>query len=376
MGINGTKLFFFSLAEKHRNSTHQLRLNNLTLITQENKARLCKSKRRDSRFRIDFDNAVSAMDTEAHLADLLINPNPIDMLSQDTEDAPSISLDEQQATEAQEGFKFSVSRAVLKRIPQGSRDFASTALADCLDAILSNPECKNSWSRLFGFAGACFGKAKRGGKKSGTLAKHVNSQIRNFTQGIVNEYVPKKSEPRPPNIAALVATKIGTGDIRGAVRILASDDKVMEINEETIEKLEERHPPPHPDTNFDHSQPEPGSPQFIATSNDVKLAIASFKNGSGGGPDGLLGQHLKDMTTEKLGGTATRLLEKLAGFCNLVFRGGLPEFVLPIFYGANLIALSKKEGGVRPIAVGNTPRRLVGKVAMSMLKGTCQTHIR
>ena len=33
------------------------------------------------------------------------------------------------------------------------------------------------------------------------------------------------------------------------------------------------------------------------------------------------------------------------------------------FFGANLIALNKKEGGVRPIAVGNTLRRLVAKCA-------------
>ena len=183
-------------------------------------------------------------------------------------------------------------------------------------------------------------------KKSGSLATHVNRQIRNFTQGnTCQNNDTKKGDLRPPNIAAIVASKIGTGDIRGAVRILASDDKVLEVNEETIEKLRERHPQADPATSFNHP-PAPGSPCFVATSEDVRLAIGSFKNGTGGGPDALLAQHLKDMTTEKLGGTATRLLEKLAEFCNLVFQGGLPAMVCPIFYGANLIPLSKKDGGV------------------------------
>ena len=35
----------------------------------------------------------------------------------------------------------------------------------------------------------------------------------------------------------------------------------------------------------------------------------------------------------------------------------------PIFFGATLIALQKKEGGVRPIAVGLSLRRLVAKCA-------------
>ena len=45
--------------------------------------------------------------------------------------------------------------------------------------------------------------------------------------------------------------------------------------------------------------------------------------------------------------------------------------MVPIFYGAGLIALSKDDGGVRPIAIGLTIRRLAGKVAMSKMKDKC-----
>ena len=38
------------------------------------------------------------------------------------------------------------------------------------------------------------------------------------------------------------------------------------------------------------------------------------------------------------------------------------------FFGANLIALRKKDGGVRPIAVGCTLRRLVAKCANSSVE--------
>ena len=57
-----------------------------------------------------------------------------------------------------------------------------------------------------------------------------------------------------------------------------------------------------------------------------------------------------------------RLLTSLAEFVNLILRGEVPEFVRQIFYGATLCALGKKDGGVRPIAVGCTLRRLAAKV--------------
>ena len=50
-----------------------------------------------------------------------------------------------------------------------------------------------------------------------------------------------------------------------------------------------------------------------------------------------------------------------------MFKGKIPEAVRPAFYGANLIALSKKDGGVRPIAIGMGFRRLAGKISMIKL---------
>ena len=41
----------------------------------------------------------------------------------------------------------------------------------------------------------------------------------------------------------------------------------------------------------------------------------------------------------------------------------MPEEIRPVFFGAILVALEKKSGGVRPITVGCTLRRLVAKVA-------------
>jgi len=55
-----------------------------------------------------------------------------------------------------------------------------------------------------------------------------------------------------------------------------------------------------------------------------------------------------------------------AVFCDfvyLVLAGGIPHAVRHAFLGATLHALKKKDGGLRPIAIGLCLRRLVSKIA-------------
>ena len=93
----------------------------------------------------------------------------------------------------------------------------------------------------------------------------------------------------------------------------------------------------------------------------VKSAIFSFPQGSSGGLDGLLPQHLKDLI--RIEGASTALLLAVTRFINLVLSGMVPAEVRHVFFGARLIALAKKDGGTRPIAIGCTFRRLVAKLA-------------
>ena len=64
-----------------------------------------------------------------------------------------------------------------------------------------------------------------------------------------------------------------------------------------------------------------------------------------------------------MGEPALKLIDSLVEFFNkIVLSGRVLEEVCSIFYRANLKALSKPNSGVRPIAVGFTHRRLVGKI--------------
>jgi len=63
-----------------------------------------------------------------------------------------------------------------------------------------------------------------------------------------------------------------------------------------------------------------------------------------------------------------RLLTLLTEFANICLCGRVLAVVRPVFGGASLCALSKKDTGIRPIAVGYTLRRLVAKAACSVVR--------
>ena len=51
-------------------------------------------------------------------------------------------------------------------------------------------------------------------------------------------------------------------------------------------------------------------------------------------------------------------------FNEIVLPGNVPVNVCPAFYGAKMFGLSKKDGGIRPIAVGCSLRRIAAKLCM------------
>ena len=175
-----------------------------------------------------------------------------------------------------------------------------------------------------------------------------------------------------PNFKTLTANKLKVCDIKGAIRIISSDNKVLPVTKENRDKLQDKHPKPHKDT----VMPEgPGDMQgSICDKKDVIQAIKSFNNGSAAGPDGFMPQYLKDMTQEDLGASAQLVLDTMVDFFNLiVFAGKIPAEVCEIFYGANLMGLAKDDGGVRPIAIGFALRRCAGKIQMNKVLNLSKT---
>ena len=104
--------------------------------------------------------------------------------------------------------------------------------------------------------------------------------------------------------------------------------------------MKRRHPPACPDSSLPPASPQPEVDDIFAVSEEMIIcAIRSFPI------------------------SIQVLLAALSRFVSLVIHGRIPDFARHLFFGARLTALSKEDGGVRPIAVGLTLRRLVAKVA-------------
>ena len=80
-------------------------------------------------------------------------------------------------------------------------------------------------------------------------------------------------------------------------------------------------------------------------------------------PDGISPQILKDLTAKSNGQTGLNFLRALTNLVNVILEGKVLLQLRLYFFGAKLIALKKPDGGLRPIAVGNTFRRLSAKCA-------------
>jgi hypothetical protein len=163
-----------------------------------------------------------------------------------------------------------------------------------------------------------------------------------------------------------VAAKLEEGDFRGAVRIASSDESFAPDTSITLDLLRDKHPPQH---TLSLIPPQQNNTICVDVFSSVVVnAIRSFPAGSAGGPDGLRPQHLKDLLLGRSGLGPTLLLDSITRFINFVVEGNVPPDAGPYFFGACLVALNKSTGGIRPIAVGCTLRRLVAKCSSSIVR--------
>ena len=63
------------------------------------------------------------------------------------------------------------------------------------------------------------------------------------------------------------------------------------------------------------------------------------------------------------------MLTAITRFINLLLDGKCPAEARPVIFGGKLIALTKKDGGLRPITVGYTLLRLAAKCANTFCLG-------
>ena len=259
--------------------------------------------------------------------------------------------------------------ALVRRIPRAARASCAALLTQILQRIVASPNNKTAWRELLHFGPVILAKPKRGGTKR-NLSNIINSRVAAWdkdevpiVQDQTGDLKTSRKSSENSRLAAAVSSKLEAGNFRAAVRIVTSSDTIAKVDQDTLEALRTKHPAPAKDQRIPH---DPGdNPRFRAlqvSKDDIVGALRTFPLGSTGGPDGITPQHIRDLMS---GATDDNLQEALVDFVNLTLAGAFDEEVNSIIFGGRLIALAKKDGGIRPINVGYTLRRLVAKCANS-----------
>lgn len=249
---------------------------------------------------------------------------------------------------------------VLKRIPRGARMIAANKLAKCIEDCLAQPLVNEHWEKLITFTYAALRVPEK--TKNVSLTTLVKRNIDN-----IKLVIPAPSKVRKSiSLSKRIEYKIADGDVKGAVKLLSSNDTLAPQNEATLASLQAKHPPAT--NNVLPPPPDKNSEALVVTEQEVVVMIGNFPNGAAAGIDGLLPQHLKDLTSSTTGEAGLKLVRAVTGLSNFMLSGKVPSELCSILYGASSCALLKEEGGIRPIAVGNTFRRLTAKLACSAVR--------
>jgi hypothetical protein len=263
--------------------------------------------------------------------------------------------------------------STLKHCPKACRTIIAQTLKKCIDLCITENSLF-AWHLLLVFPYIVLQTLPK--EKQVKNSPSLNSKIKgnlaifdslnidtyqNFLISLSSKNSAKKTFKNSNKIGPKVTAKVSQGDIRGAVRLLSSDDSIAPNTPQTLQSLIEKHP--SQSTTFNNHDTSYINP-YSATKQQVKMCILGFPNDSAGGLDSLRPQVVKDLISTQTGDFGIKLIESLTNLCNFMLNGKVRDDICPLLYGASLTALSKKSGGIRPIAVGCIYRRLVSKIGV------------
>ena len=268
--------------------------------------------------------------------------------------------------------------ATVKHIPKSARAACAVHLIDIIKKIEKDVNNEKAWYALLMMGQNILLTPRRTGARHNlsSLIKRrtIDSETLDNTES-TRDSVPRRNvKVRSPNevLGAVVTSKIEEGNLKAAIRIICSDESIAPDNDDTYQELLQKHPQALTDSTC--YQPSAVHAPFQVTEQDVLEAIRTFPAGSSGGPDGIRPKHVLDIVSCPSHGR--QALGSLTVLVNILLRGECPPAITRILFGAKLLALTKRSGGIRPIAVGYTWRRIVAKCAnayaISKLSGVLQ----
>ena len=201
---------------------------------------------------------------------------------------------------------------------------------------------------------------RRGGEEYGKLWQEAirSTRVRPQSKKKAAENQPSQEE-RNGSRATRLAQQ---GEYTRAVQSLLSSG-LADHSRANVIQMQSKHPAATQESSFRPQQSD--IPQQSFTADQVMKGIKSFRKGSAPGPSGLRAEHLRAATQSAPPNRRVKALEAVTRLVNIMSAGDVPKEVAPYLSGARLQAGIKKDGGIRPIAVGNLFRRLTSKCSMS-----------
>ena len=181
---------------------------------------------------------------------------------------------------------------------------------------------------------------------------------------------------QPQHSAKIFARLMMQGKVHAALRVVSgSQGGVAKPSDEVLRKLKEKHPPAAP---TDHTVILPGDFEKVPDSVWEKIdghmirSIALNSKGAGGW-SGLDSDDMRQLLCSKnYGKISESFCDAVADMTKRLCRVFVDPESLTSFLACRLIPLEKGESDVRPIGIGETLRRIVGKAAVRAVREDIQ----
>ena len=274
----------------------------------------------------------------------------------------------------------------IRHIPMGARAACGKSLGHLLRSLCVL-QTWDSLQRLLLFAKWVLQPPPRWGRKHrmGNVRAIINRTtdilerpLHELWSELNAQHTPRRSnrkrqrqdtlEQYDESLESRLQSLIGEGALGKAAKHLISEGVHDPCDPKVLETLRLLHPQPPTDPKIPSCsswgtclQDDPG-----ARKQTLKTVIQSFPPGSAPGPSGLRPKHLQDILQGDQQGS-TALLHGLALLTESCETGSIPQTAATHLCSASLIALKKPTGNrVRPVAVGETLRRVVEKYLMRL----------
>lgn len=263
----------------------------------------------------------------------------------------------------------------FRHVPKSSKNEWAKLFAEVTEAAAGNPGSVGLWTMLY-MLPKCILFAPLRGRRMHFREMHkvIQERISLWRGGHIGQLWQQASSPSPQRQSRKQSARDkpppSQDDInaRRCLRLLQDGQFSRAAQALSSSGIDFDSPAAYASMQDKHPQcPTAPTPSGLApaamtvTAKQVIQALKSFKTGSAPGPSGLRAEHLKGAVFCPTASRAERALQALTTIVNVLASGKAPQEIVPFFFGANLLAARKKNGGHRPIAVGEVLRRLVSK---------------